>query len=183
MRRRQFAILVVCAFAIDGQSGDIAVLNLQTTDGVLHRMRTADVPATAVLFVSAACPMSAEYSERINQLAADYAPRRVRILMVNSNTNESNAEVEKQRAEARLSVPVYRDNGAVADLLGATATPTAVVIDGSGAIRYLGMIDNSRIPERVTKQPLRSALDSVLAGRAVELPRTRVMGCSIKSGR
>jgi hypothetical protein len=125
--------------------------------------------------------MSMEYSQRLNQLAADYSHRDVRILLVNSNTNESNAEVEKQRLEANISIPVYRDNGTVAALLGATATPTAVVLDKAGVTRYMGMIDNSRNPARVTRQVLRSALDSVLAGRAVEVPRTKVMGCAIKS--
>jgi hypothetical protein len=125
--------------------------------------------------------MSMEYSGRINELAADYSPRGVRILAVNSNTNESDAEVEKQRLEAHLSMPVYRDNGSVAEILGSIATPTAVLIDQAGMIRYFGMIDNARNPARVTRRLLRPAVDSVLAGRAVELPRTKVMGCTIKS--
>lgn len=172
----------VFALSIQGQSPGIGLFNLRNTDGSLQKVHTSDTPATVVIFVSTVCPMSMEYSQRFNQLAADYSQRGVRILIVNSNTNESDAEVEKQRLEAHITVPVYRDNGNLADLLGAIATPTAVVIDRAGVIRYLGMIDNSRNSARVTRHLLRSALDSVLDGRAVEFPRTKVMGCSIKPG-
>jgi hypothetical protein len=172
----------VFAFSLTGQSPGIPLLNLRKSDGSLYKAHTSNTPATVVVFVSAVCPMSMEYSQRLNQLAADYSPRGVQILVVNSNTNESDAEVEKQRQEAGISVPVYRDNGNVADLLGAIATPTAVVIDKTGMIRYLGMIDNSRNSTRVTRRPLRSALDAVLEGRPVEVPRTKVMGCTIKPG-
>ncbi|HYI93672.1 MAG TPA: redoxin family protein [Bryobacteraceae bacterium] len=159
----------------------MSALKLRKMDGSIQEFRPSESPAMVVIFVSAACPMSTEYSERIIQLAVDYSRHGVRILVTNSNQNESDTEVEKQRVEAHLSIPIYRDDGAVAKILGAIATPTAVVIDRGGVTRYFGMIDNSRNPARATKHLLRSALDSVVAGRAVEIPRTKVMGCSIKS--
>ncbi len=169
------------ALGLAGQSSNNTLLTLRTPDGALHKIYISDAPATVVIFVSAVCPMSMAYFQRLNQLANDYSRRGVRILLVNSNANESDAEVEKQRLEADLSLPVYRDSHTVADLLGAPATPTAVVIDRAGVTRYFGMIDNSRNPTRVTKHLLRSALDSVLAGRPVAVPRTRVIGCTIKA--
>jgi hypothetical protein len=176
-------IALVFACALTGQPDRVSLIKLRTINGALQEVRIPDAPATAIIFVSTVCPMSMEYSERLNQLVGDYSPRHVRMLIVNGNVNESDTDVEKQRREAGIRVPIYRDNGDVADLLGATATPTAVVIDRAGAIRYRGVIDNSRNPARVTKRLLRSALDSILAGSVVEIPRTKVMGCSIKSAR
>src|SRR5262245_55035655 len=120
--------MLTCAFAIQlaGQPPGDTLLNLRKPDGSVYKFHTSEAQATVLIFVSAVCPMSMEYSQRLNQLAADYSRRDVRILLVNSNTNESDAEVEKQRLEANISIPVYRDNGTVAALLGATATPTAV---------------------------------------------------------
>lgn len=180
---RSLMLVMTCVFALalGGQSVVDTPLKLRKPDGSLHKVSTSGASATVVIFVSTVCPMSMEYSERLNQLDADYSRRGVQILLVNSNTNESNAEIEKQRVEAKISMPVYRDDHTLADLLGAVATPTAAVIDRAGVTRYLGMIDNSRNPTRVTKHLLRSALDSVLAGRAVEVPRTRVIGCTIKA--
>ena len=160
----------------------ISTLALKKTDGSLAQFRPSDSPATVVVFISALCPMSVEYSERLSTLAIEYESKGVRFLLVNSNLNESDADVEKQRSAAGIPIPIYRDSGGqVAEMLGATATPTAVVLDRTAVIRYFGMIDNSRNPARVTKQPLRAALQSVLAGTPVEIPRTRVLGCTIKN--
>lgn len=162
-------------------AASIESLTVKTTDGATHHFRPSEAQATAVIFVSAVCPMSAEYSDRLSALARQYSARGVRFLLVNSNVNETNAEVEAQRAAAKLPMPIYRDRGLLAAMLGATATPTAVVIDQTGAQRYVGMIDNSRNPARVTKELLRLALDAVLGGRPVEIARTKVMSCTIKS--
>jgi hypothetical protein len=174
---------LVFACALVAHTPPVTLLKLRTTAGAVHDVRTSGATATAVIFVSAVCPMSMEYAERLNQLVADYSSKPVQILVINSNVNETDVEVERQRREARISAPIYRDDGTVAKLLGATATPTAVVIDKVGEIRYFGLIDNSRIPARATKHLLQSALESVLAGNGVEIQRTKVMGCSIKAAR
>lgn len=178
--------ILLCAVVWAGtplaETAIVDVLTLKKTDGSTHQVRTGDARATAVVFVSAECPMSLQYPERLAKLAADYAGKGIQFLLVNSNVNETNEEVEKQRTAAGIALPIYRDPAAaLAEFLGAVATPTAVVIDQTGARRYRGMIDNSRDPSRVTKELLRMALDAVLAGRPVEIAYTRVIGCTIKA--
>ena len=174
-------IAIVAAASCAAQS-TISTLALKKTDGTLAQFRPSDAPATVVVFISALCPMSVEYSERLSKLAIEFEGKGVRFLLVNSNLNESDADVEKQRSAASIPIPIYRDpGGQVAEMLGASATPTAVVLDRTAITRYFGMIDNSRNPARVTKQPLRAALQSVLAGTPVEIARTRVLGCTIKN--
>jgi hypothetical protein len=135
--------------------------------------------ATVVVFVSALCPMSMDYGYRLKKLNEDFSGQDVRIILVNSNQNESDTQVEEQISSLRI--PVYRDpNGRLAELLAANSTPTAVVLDQSGTIRYSGAIDDARNPTRVTKQYLRIAIEAILAGKAVVPARTRVLGCSIK---
>jgi AhpC/TSA family protein len=137
--------------------------------------------ATVVVFVSAICPMSADYSQRLTKLNEDYSPRGARIVLINSNDNETDEQVNEQRRLSGLKLPVYRDpSGRLAAQVQAYSTPTAVMLDQSGAIRYWGSIDDARNPVRVTKPYLQLAIDAVLAGRAVDRPRTRALGCSIK---
>ena len=60
------------------------------------------------------------------------------------------------------------------------ATPTFFVLDKERKIRYTGAIDDNIDDEsKVTKKHLRDAVDSVLAGKPVEVEETRATGCGI----
>jgi hypothetical protein len=125
--------------------------------------------------------MSAEYMERLALLDKTYSAQGINMLLVNSNANESDTEVEQQRRAAALPFSIYRDpNGQVAQALNARATPTAVVIDIGGLIRYSGRIDDARNPAKVKQQYLGPAIEAVLGGKPVAISRTRVLGCTIK---
>lgn len=137
--------------------------------------------ATVVVFVALDCPMSMDYGQRIGLLDKEFAGKGVQVILVDSNRNESDAEIEKVRKALNLTIPVYRDPSAsVAELLTAIVTPTAVVLDASGTIRYTGGIDDSRDPAKVKNRFVQAAVDSVLNGQPVQVPHTRVLGCSIK---
>lgn len=143
-------------------------------------VNTGDFQATVIVFVSALCPISTDYGTRLTSLNKKYSGGGVRMLLVNSNQNEPDSQVQAQRNISRLPA-VYRDRrGKLAETLEVTATPTAVVLDRSGSIRYWGAIDDSRNPARVRQEYLRLAIEEVLAGKQVTLTRTPVRGCSIK---
>src|SRR3978361_275947 len=65
-------------------------------------VNTSGSRATVVFFVSALCPISTDYGGRLPQFARDYVNRCVRVFLVNSNQNETDSQVERQRREARL---------------------------------------------------------------------------------
>ena len=71
-------------------------------------------------------------------------------------------------------------------LAGATVTPTAVVLDREGAVRYRGRIDDfyaalGKPRRQATTHELRDALDAVLAGKPVAVPEAKALGCYIVS--
>ena len=147
----------------------------QTTISLTHNR------ATVVVFVATDCPMSMDYGQRIGQLDKEYATQGVQVILVDSNRNETDAAVERVRKALNITTPIYRDPSAsVAQLLTAIVTPTAVVLDAAGAIRYTGNIDDSRDPAKVRTHFVRAAVESVLNGLPVQVPHTRVLGCSIK---
>ncbi len=81
-----------------------------------------------------------------------------------------------------MKVPVLLDSeGSVAEKLGATHTPSAFVLDGGAVLRYKGALDNNKKSGENGRIPyVTDALDSILSGRAVSVPETRPVGCSIK---
>ena len=68
--------------------------------------------------------------------------------------------------------------------VGATVTPEAAVVVGDGKIAYRGRIDNLYEKlgvgrRQVTRHELRDALEAILKGQQVTMPRTKAVGCFI----
>ncbi|MGH9664125.1 MAG: hypothetical protein ACRD9L_06860, partial [Bryobacteraceae bacterium] len=100
---------------------------------------------------------------------------------IDSNANESPAEVAKHAKSVGFDFPVYKDfDNVVADRFGAQSTPETYVIDRDNVVRYHGYIDDSTDPARSGKHGLQMAIDAVLAGRPVQTGETKAFGCTIK---
>ncbi len=144
-----------------------------------------DAAAVANLFVFVApdCPIANRYATRIAELVRDYATRGVMLKLVYSGGDAAFAEGDFARwaAERGLQdVARVRDTDcSLAKQLHATTTPQAVVTDATGAVRYLGRLDDNADKTRVTRSDARLALDAVLAGKPVAKPRTQAFGCAI----
>ena len=52
-----------------------------------------------LVFVSAQCPTVKQYNERISQFAADFAPKGINVIGINSNSTESLEWVKSHAAE------------------------------------------------------------------------------------
>ena len=136
--------------------------------------------ATVLLFVSSLCPCSAKYDDRNIRLAADYAPRGVRFIAVNSSFGERSAEIAEHARQLRYPFPMLRDEGnVISDRVGAQVTPEVFVLDSKGVLRYHGRIDDNRDALKVTSNDLRNALDALLAGRLPSKPEQMSFGCAI----
>lgn len=149
----------------------------------------ADAEALVVIFSSNRCPTAKAYASRLRSLAADYGPRGVQVVLLNSNAphlypDESLDGMRRRAAEDGYAFPYLVDEGQrVARAWGPTCTFHAFLLDrgadGSRRLRYEGRVDNARLEERVTSSDLRNALDDVLAGREVRLAQTRAFGCAL----
>lgn len=157
-------------------------LAVRASDGT--RVRIADLsraqPATVLVFWSASCPCVRRYQTRVEALGLRYPAGRVRVLAVSSNADESFEDALAESTRRGLRTPLYRDDGGqLAAALGARSTPTVVVLDGSGAVRFVGWIDNEHEPGDPARQRwLEQAIDGVLTGTRFEA-RTRTFGCAI----
>jgi thiol-disulfide isomerase/thioredoxin len=135
---------------------------------------------TVVTFTSVQCPVSNAYNDRMSAVYKNYASKGVKFFYVNANSTES-PDAVNAHASKHFPFSVYRDVGnVVADRLGATVTPESFVFDKDGALRYHGSLDDSQVIERVTERRLQTALDELMAGKAVAKAETKAFGCGIK---
>lgn len=139
---------------------------------------------TVVTFVSAVCPISNEYNDRMSSLFRELSGKGVQLLFVNSNSNETIREIAEHRKAAEFPFAVYRDPGNhLADRLGANVTPESFIFDETGVLRYRGQIDDARNPARVQVHSVRKAIEELIAGKPVSRQETKAFGCTIKRTR
>lgn len=145
--------------------------------------------ATVLFFLGTSCPISNGYAPEIAAIAKRYVAQGAGVALVYADPGVTPAAAAKHAKEYGLSdLRILTDpDQKLADTLGATVTPEAVVLGPDRAVRYLGRIDNKYVeraasprPNGATTHDLRAALDAVLAGKTVAEARTRAVGCSIE---
>jgi peroxiredoxin len=141
--------------------------------------------ALVVIFSSNRCPTAKAYGSRMNTLQVEYAAEGVQVVAINSNDphlypDEGFGAMVERAAEDAYPFPYLVDEGQrVAKAWGPTCTFHVFLLDSERRVRYEGRFDDARLPERVTSRDLRNALDDVLAGREVAVPKTRPFGCGL----
>ena len=163
-----------------------ALEGLLGTDGKRYGFSTfADSDVLVLIFSSNRCPTAKAYADRMNALQRDLGARGVQVIAINSNSpqlypDESFLRMGERATEDRYTFPYVVDEGQlVAKLYGPTCTFHVFVLDRDRRVRYQGRFDDARLPERVTSNDLRNAIEDVLDGRDVRLTTTRPFGCAL----
>jgi len=156
-----------------------AVPNFDATsvqgDAVSLQGATARHQVVVLVFLSTVCPYANYFARHIREMAEMYGPKGVLFVGVYSNGWESRQEAAAHGREHGFAFPIVKDEGhVVANTLGATRTPEAFVVDGTGRLRYRG-----RVMSKQESPELRRALEAVLEGRRVPTPVTKAFGCAI----
>ena len=146
-----------------------------------------DAKLLVVVFSCNHCPYVVGSEERMSRFVADYAPRGVAMVAINSNSastrQEDSFEHMKQRAAERgFKFPYVHDQTQqVALAYGALRTPHFYVFDENRTLQYTGrMDDNPRNPGQEKTHELRDAVDALLAGKKPAVPVTNPIGCNVK---
>jgi thiol-disulfide isomerase/thioredoxin len=154
---------------------------LQDLSGQPHALKSYRGKLTVITFLSARCPISNAYKDRVKAVAEDYAKQGVAFLGINASADEPLDEVRAHAEQNQFNFTILKDEGnVVADAYAAERTPKVYVIDAGGVLRYQGRIDNSHNPRLVKHNDLRAALDELLAGKPVSVASTQAMGCILK---
>lgn len=142
--------------------------------------------AYAIVFTALDCPVANRLMPRIAALESAFRARNVQFLAIDVGADDALVEVAARAVVHGVEFPVARDfSGDAARALGPERTPEVVVLDRARTLRYRGRFDASEhvsgtAPESAPiRADLREALEDVLAGRDVRVPRTVVDGCRI----
>lgn len=177
-------ILVSVALSSPPASAQIgakfAGFRLTDADGKTRALEDYAGSIVVLVFWSFKCPVAA--AERMVELESKYRGRRVSVLAVTSNRDESTVEIRRNAENLNLGVPVLLDqDGTLAQKLGVTQSPSVVILDGGGMLRYRGAIDNNkRAGEHGRIAYAKDALDALLSGQPILKAETKVSGCSIR---
>lgn len=141
--------------------------------------------ANVLVFFGHDCPMSNGYAKEIIRLCAAYTPKRIALCVVYADADFSAADARKHATEYGFTCPAILDPKMVlARRVGATVKPEVAVLSPAGELLYRGRIDDRYVDfgkrrENLTAHELRDALDAVLTGKPVAVPRAPAIGCDI----
>ncbi len=171
-------------------------LDLPGVDGKTYRLDDfADAKVLVVIFTCNHCPTAQAYEQRIIDLHADYRDRGVALVAISPNdplavrldelgysdVGDSFEDMKLHAKRRGFKFPYLYDGETqrVSTAFGVLATPHVFIFDQQRRLRYNGRIDDADVTPP-TSHDARNALDDLLAGRAVAVPKTRVFGCSTK---
>ena len=167
----------------------VAEFSLKDLQGVSHTLSDLhDAPLVVVAFMGVDCPLAKLYGPRLSELAEEFGPRGVVFLAIDSNTQDSLAEMAHFARTYQLAIPFLKDPGnVVADKFAAERTPEMFVLDRERVVRYRGRIDDQygfqagvgyQRPQAVQRD-LAVAVEELLAGKPLSQSVTRAPGCLI----
>ncbi len=178
------AVCIGDELAIGAKAPQFALVN--AVDGKTVAFKPGDGKLSVVVFTCNQCPYAKAFEPRIIELARQYQSKGIAFYAIDPNDEaqysvESLAEMKARAAEKGYPFPYLKDgDSAIARAYGARVTPHVYVIDGGGTLRYRGFVDDSAKAGERRTTGLSSALDDLLAGKAVSNQTTRAFGCTIK---
>ncbi len=196
MTRNTAALLFVMAVSlmiVRPQAKGAVTVGEKVTEFSLVDVRTGQEVAldqvsgrsgVALIFVGTQCPYSNAFNQVMADLAKEYRAQGVSVVGINSNKTESLEDVKQHAENKGLDFVVLKDEGRIAEQLGATRTPEVFLLDKQMVVRYHGAIGNSKMPTTNPAQTkaddLGPALDAVAKGVPVPVAETKAFGCMIK---
>ena len=164
-------------------SADLTV-QADAVDGRTVTIEPASREATVVCFLGTECPMARLYGPRLSKLAEEFAANKVQFVGVNSNQQDSDAEIVEYIKQLKIGFPIINDDGnSIADQFDAKRTPEVFLLDKDLKVIYRGAIDDQYAPgvarSAPKRQHLRLAIEQHLAGQTIEVPTVEATGCLI----
>ncbi len=193
-----FGLCTAAALGSDKPLSEVIGTQIQTIDlADFHGRQYAladfgEYDLLVVAFMGVECPLAKQYASRLVELADQYEEQGVGFVGIDSNVQDSLEELSHFARTHGIDFPVLRDRGhEAANRFDARRTPEVFVLDRDRTIRYRGRIDDQYGFKHGTgyqrseakQEDLANAIESLLAGRAIEVPATEAPGCLISRTR
>lgn len=157
---------------------------LRDLDGRAVRLSSLRGRVVVLEWTSPTCPFVARHYESgaMPSLASRYAAKGVAWLAVVNGRTHTEEQVRRWVSAVGLRRPLLMDpQGMLARQYGATNTPHVFVLDRKLRVAYQGAVDDDAYGRRPGKARsyLKEALDAVLSGKRVSVPKTPSYGCDV----
>ncbi len=171
------------------QIGDKAPdFRLPATDGKDYSLDDFSSDRFLVVFFTCNhCPYVIGSDEVTRATADKYAPKGVRFVGINSNSEKTYAEDSFPNMVKRMDkyrfpwLYLYDQDQSIARAYGALRTPHFYVFDETRRLVYTGRgVDYPRDASQAKVNDLDRALDEVTSGKPVSVPVTNPIGCNVK---
>lgn len=143
----------------------------------------AAAPARVLVFVRTDCPISNRYAPELHRIWQEFHGSGVEFSLVYADSSETEESIARHTHDYDFGFPAVRDPGkTLVKRARVAVTPEAAVFNAAGELVYHGRIDNMYVEigktrPAATKHDLEAAIEAVLAGKPVEQPATRAIGC------
>jgi len=174
-------------YALGDAIADFRVKNVDGRSITLADYRTQK--GLIVVFTSNHCPFSKAYEDRLIALDRQFSPQGYPVLAIMPNDpavyeDDSFGNMTVRARAKNYSFPYGIDETQVANAFGATRTPQVYVlkqVNRQFILEYVGAIDDSpQDSAGVKRRYVEEAVGSLLAGRPVQSPITKPIGCAIR---
>ena len=136
-----------------------------------------DKKPVVLFFLSEKCSVTWRYEKRVGQLMQRFGKKDAAFLAVRCSANDTPQSICKFAESKNFVMPVLNDEkGAMTAYFGVRNTPSFVVIDKKGVLRYFGSFDNAPDEPDVTQKYLPNALTAVLSDKLVAVKQTKPFG-------
>ena len=158
-------------------------------DGTSHTLADFKGKAVVLEWNNFDCPFVARLYKTgiLPALQKKYTATGVVWLVVNSSAKGKQGHYEPVAMKERATQEgfagtayVYDNEGRTGKAYGAPTTPTLVVVDKDGVLRYWGALDDKPQGGEGATNYVAAALDALAAGKEVETKTTKPYGCGVK---
>jgi len=192
--RAAIAILCGCLAGLGVMGGALALEPGQRVDnfrlldhrGVSHELYYLSDAKVVVLMVHGdGCPIVRNALPTLRALRDRYRDRGVEFLLINSNLQDDRDAVAQEAAEFGIDLPILKDETQlIGESLGVERTADVFVIEpNTWKLLYRGPIDDrlsyGAQKPAATRNYLADALEDVLSGKPVRVPKADAPGCLV----
>jgi len=171
---------------IDEPVKDFALLNVATDKPAPLKLSDYKGKKNVVLvWLSYTCPVTQQYEERMGKLVQQYGTKNsdVAFVAVHANLEQTNERIKRYAQDKNFTGAVLDDKQklpGITEYFQAKATPTVVIIDKAGVMRFKGRIDNNpgdlRGEEPGTKKLVVAALTAIKDGKEIAIKTSPTPG-------
>ena len=163
--------------------------SLPGVDGQSHSLSDLkEKPVVVVVFTCASCPTAADYEERINALSRKYGGDLGTVAVVAICVNqvpEDQLPALTQRAKSMgfQFDYLYDESQKIAKAYGAVFTPEFYVLNRDRKVIYMGAMDDSTEPSKISRRYVEEAIAAAEAGLTPRTTEVVARGCLVRYAR